>query len=102
MEQLLGTSLPVFIGMTVVLFGGATLTDQAVANGWQPASRVVPYGLLLTVGNRFLVFALCDGELLSITGFIVAAIVLIAIGLVAHRLIQARKIWTIENSATPG
>ncbi len=104
MEQLLGTSLPVFIGMTVILFGGAaSLTGQAVANGWQPASRVVPYGLLLTVGNRFLVFALFDGELLSISGFIAAAIVLIAIGLVAHRLIQARKMvsqypWLYESA----
>ena len=32
MEQLLGVSLPVFLGLTVVLFGGAAfMTGQAVA-----------------------------------------------------------------------
>jgi hypothetical protein len=38
MESLLGTTLPVFIGMTVFVMGfAAFMTGQALANTWQPA-----------------------------------------------------------------
>jgi hypothetical protein len=44
MESLLGTTLPVFIGMTVFVMGfAAFMTGQALANTWQPAwKRALP------------------------------------------------------------
>ncbi len=104
MEQLLGTTVPVFIGMTFMLFGfAAFMTGQALANGWQPVWKAVPYGLLMGVGNRFLVFALFDGALLSFSGLVIASAVLVAMTAASHRLIQARKMvsqypWLYESA----
>ncbi len=103
MEQLLGTSIPVFLFMTVVLFGfAAFMTGQALANTWQPVWKVVPYGFLLAVGDRFLIFALFEGELLSASGFVIDAMVLVALTAVSYRLIQVRKMvsqypWLYES-----
>ena len=103
MDQLLGTSVPVFIGMTVLLFGfAAFMTGQALANTWQPVWKVAPYGILLAVGDRFLIFALFEGELLSASGFIVDAMVLVALTAVSFRLVQVRKMasqypWLYES-----
>ena len=108
MNELLGTSMPVFIGMTVMLFGfAAFMTGQALANTWQPVWKVVPYGVLLAVGDRFLIFALFDGQLLSITGFIADALVLVALTAVSYRLVQARKMvsqypWLYESAGLFG
>jgi hypothetical protein len=104
MDQLLGTTVPVFIGMTFVLFGfAAFMTGQALANGWQPVWKAVPYGIMMGVGNRFLVFALFDGELLSFSGLVIAAAVLVAMTAASHRMIQARKMvsqypWLYESA----
>lgn len=108
MEQLLGTTIPVFFGMTVMLFGfAAFMTGQALANGWQPVWKAVPYGILMGVGNRFLVFALFEGELLSLSGLIVASAVLVAMTAASYRLIQARKMvsqypWLYESAGLFG
>ena len=108
MDTLLGTSLPVFIGMTLLLFGfAAFMTGQALANTWQPIRKAVPYGVLMAIGNRFLVFALYDGDLLSLSGFLVAALVLVALTAVFHRLVQARKMvsqypWLYESAGLFG
>ena len=104
MEQMLGTSIPVFIGMTVGLFGfAAYMTGQALANTWQPAWKVVPYGVLLALGDRFLIFALFEGELLSLTGVVVDAMVLIVMTALAYRVVQVRKMvsqypWLYESA----
>ena len=53
MEFILGESWPVFVGLTVCLFGGASfLMGQALGETWRPAWQNVTYGLLLTVGER--------------------------------------------------
>ena len=108
METLLGTTVPVFFGMTVVLFGfAAFMTGQALANGWQPVWKAVPYGILMGVGNRFLVFALFQGELLSLSGLVIASAVLVAMTAASYRLIQARKMvsqypWLYESAGLFG
>ncbi len=90
--SLLGTSMPVFVGLTVVVIGfAAFMTGQALANTWKPAWHAVIYGLLLGLADRFLTFALFDGELLSASGYLIDAAVLIVITLFAYRLTQARK-----------
>ncbi len=104
MEQLLGTTVPVFIFMTVILFGfAAYMTGQALANTWQPVWKVAPYGVLLALGDRFLIFALFEGELLSVSGLVIDAMVLVAMTATSYRLIQARKMvsqypWLYESA----
>jgi hypothetical protein len=103
MEALLGTTLPVFIGLTVILVGGAAvLTGQAVAATWRPAWQVVLSCIGLGLADRFLVYALFDGELLSLTGFLIDTAVLTVIGLVAYRLTRVKKMvsqypWKYER-----
>src|SRR5688500_12782031 len=104
MEALLGVSVPVFIGLTVVLFGGAAfMTGQAMANAWRPVGKVVLYALLLGVGNRFLVFALFGGPLLSIVGYVIDTAILMLFALAGYRVTKVRKMvcqypWLYERS----
>ncbi len=87
METLLGTTLPVFIGLNVVLFGGsAIMTGRALAATWRPIWLAVPYCMLLGLGCRFLTFALFEGELLSIPGYVISSLVLLLLCLLANRL----------------
>jgi len=107
-EGALGTTLPVFIGLTLVLFGGAAfLTGQALASGWQQAWKAVPYALLLGVGDRFLTYAMFEGELLTLSGYLIHSAVLLAICLLAYRLTKARKMvsqypWLYERDGLFG
>jgi branched-chain amino acid transport system ATP-binding protein len=52
---------------------------------------VVPYGLLMAVGNRLLSFMLFGAPLLSVTGYAAAALVLMALAALSHRLTFVRK-----------
>ncbi len=89
---LLGTSMPVFLGLTVVVIGfAAFMTGQALANTWKPVWHAVIYSILLGLVDRFLTYALFDGELLSASGYLIDTAVLIVITLFAYRLTQARK-----------
>ena len=92
MEALLGTTPGVSFTMTVVVMGfAAFMTGQALAGTWKSMRQVVVYCLLLGLGDRFLIFSLFEGELLSFSGYLIDSAVLVAIGLFAHRLTQARK-----------
>ena len=108
MESVLGTSVAVFLGVTVVVMGfTAFVTGQAVAGIWQPPWQAAAYAVLLAFGARFLIFALFEGELLSLSGFLADAAVLVAIALVAHRLGFVRKMvaqypWLYERSGPFG
>ena len=60
------------------------------------------FGLALV--NRFLVYALFEGELLSLSGFIIDFIVLAALALIAHRLTMVHKMvaqypWRYERES---
>lgn len=104
MESILGTTVGVFIIVTVVVIGfAAYMTGQALANTWKPMWQVVVYSILLGFADRFLTFALFEGQLLSITGYLIDTSVLIAISLFAYRLNQARKMvsqypWLYKRS----
>jgi len=92
MALLAGESLGVFVGVTVCVIGfAAYMTGQAVANTWKPAWHAVAYALLLALVDRFLVYALFEGRLLSPLGYVIDSSVLIAIALAAFRMAQARK-----------
>ena len=105
MQALVGTSLGVFIGLTVILIGGAAImTGRALADGWKPAWQVVAACFGLALADRFLVYALFGGELLSLSGFIVDFALLTALGLIAHRLTMVHKMiaqypWRYERAS---
>ncbi len=104
MQAILGTSLPVFITVTVIVMGiGAYMTGQAVAGTWRPVWQVVFYTLLIGLTDRFLTFALFEGELLSPTGFIVDTAVLMGISVSAYRITRVAKMvsqypWLYERA----
>ncbi len=108
MEALLGTTPGVSFGMTVVVMGFvAFMTGQALASTWKPVWQVVLYCLLLGLGDRFLIFSLFQGELLSLSGYLIDSAVLVAISLFAYRLTRARKMvsqypWIYERAGLLG
>ena len=108
MEELLGARLGVFVGMAVLLFGGASvMTGQALASTWRPLWHMIAYGLLLAIGDRLLVFMLFEAPLLSPSGYAVAAVVLTGLGVTAHRVTFARKMvgqypWLYERQGLFG
>jgi len=85
-------SIPVFIGLTLVLFGGcAFMTGQALASTWRPWWQALPYGVMLGTVDRFLGYALFNGDLLSWPGAALDSGVLVAIALTAYRRTLARR-----------
>ncbi len=108
MEAITGTSLPVFIGMTLGIMGfTAFMTGQALANTWRPLWQAVLYSFLLGLADRFLTWGLFEGELLSLSGYLFDSLVLTAISLTAFRLTRARKMvtqypWLYERSGLFG
>jgi uncharacterized membrane protein HdeD (DUF308 family) len=108
MQELTGTPLAVFIGVTLIMFGGAAfVTGRAIADTWRPAWQNIMYGVLLGVADRLLGFLLFGGELLSLTGYVLDTAVLIAITLVAHRATLAHKManqypWLYERAGLFG
>lgn len=91
MEALIGTSIPVFIGITVALSGfAAFMTGQALAATWKPAWQVVIYSGLLGLLDRFLTWALFQGELLSVSGYLIDTLVILVIALVGFRFTTVR------------
>ena len=95
MQDIVGTTWPVFIGVTVILMGGASyMTGQALAGRWRPEWQILPYGALLGLADRFLVYALFDGELLSLSGYVVDTGLIGLIAFAAYRKTRARKMVT--------
>jgi hypothetical protein len=88
---LLGASPGTFLGLTLLLFGAAALaTGRALARRWRPAWQTLPYAVLLGLADRFLLYALYDGDLLSASGTLIAAAILLVLALLAHRITLVR------------
>ena len=85
-------NVAVFICLTVVLMGGAGfLAGQALARTWRPVWQVFLYCALMGCADRFLVYALFDGELLSIPGYLIYTAAILALGVVAYRSTRAAR-----------
>jgi hypothetical protein len=103
MEGLLGTSIGVFVGLTVIIAGGAAImTGRALADGWKAPWVVVFACFGLTLADRFLVYALFEGDLLSPSGFLIDFVILTALALLAYRVTLVRKMasqypWRYER-----
>jgi hypothetical protein len=99
----LGTSLPVFIGVTLVLMCGcAILMGRALAASWRPARHALPYGLLLAAADRFLIYVLFDGDITSVGGAIVDTYCILFSALITYRLTLASQMvrqypWLYER-----
>ncbi|MCE9648524.1 MAG: hypothetical protein K8R18_02765 [Parvibaculum sp.] len=91
-ELVFGTTPFVSLGITLILGGGcAVMTGRALALNWRPDWQFVAYGFLLAIADRFLVFALFQGELFSLSGYLADALALIVIAAVAFRVTRARQ-----------
>lgn len=87
MTEILGSSLGVFIGLTIVLAGGCGfMMGQAIAATWRPYWNVVPYSLLLAATERFLAYALFQEQLLAIIPYLVSAAVVLGLATLGFRL----------------
>lgn len=87
-----GSVVP-FLLLTLAAGGGAAWrTGQAVAERWGALWPVAAYTLLIAAAVRFLHYALFGAELLSLPSYLVDAAILIAIGLLAHRIRRTRHI----------
>ncbi|MCW5699108.1 MAG: hypothetical protein KIT00_04645 [Rhodospirillales bacterium] len=91
MQDLLGTSIGVYIIVVVVIMGfAAFMTGQATARNWKPIGQLVFATVLLGCASRFLVFALYEGKLFSLSGYIIDFVVLMLIGGFAYFFTRAR------------
>jgi len=103
MSGFFGGNPAVFGIFTVVIMGGAGfLTGQAIASTWRPWWQAVAYSLLLGVTDRFLVFSLFEGALLSVPGLILDTAAITVICLIGYRVTRVSKIagqypWLYER-----
>ena len=108
MNALIGTSWPVFIGVTLVLFcGAAFMMGQAIASTWRPVWQNVIYGALLGLADQFLIFALFQGELFAPVPYLVHTAFIIGSALLAYRITRAHKMvaqypWIYERAGLFG
>ena len=91
-RAILGTSYPVFIGVTLIFMCGcAILMGRALARAWRPARYAVPYALMLGLADRFLIYALFGGDWHSLTGFVIDTYFILLAALVSYRLTLATQ-----------
>lgn len=108
MTDILGGASGSFFGMTVGLFGfAALLTGRAMAETWRPGWQIMPAALLLAAADRFLLYALFEGKLLSFGGFLVAAALLALIMTASYYHARAGRMvqqypWLYERSGPFG
>lgn len=106
--DVIGGSLSVFIGVTLILFGGAAfMMGQALGETWRPVWQVLVYTCLLGVADRLLGFLLFSRSLLSVPGYLFDTAILVAITLVAYRLTRVNKMvhqypWLYERAGLFG
>jgi hypothetical protein len=97
MESLLGVSLPIFVGITLILMGGgAIMVGQAIAATWRPFWQVVFYCILLGFSARFLSLSLFYGDPFFripdwAYGTVIDSVVLVIYGLLAYRITRVGR-----------
>jgi hypothetical protein len=108
LKDLVGGGWASFLVLTILVFGfAAAMTGRALASNWRSPWQVFAYAVLLAAADRFLLYALFGGVLLSAGGFILAALILFAIAIAAYRLIQVRRMvtqypWLFERAGPFG
>ncbi len=89
-QGLFGTTPGVSFAVTLVFMGGcALMAGRSLANLWRPWWAVIPYMALLALADRFLIYALFGGELLSATGYVLDALLLTAVAILSYLAARA-------------
>lgn len=105
MNEILGASPAVFVGLTLVLAGGAAaMAGRAVGDSWKPAWAVVAAAFGLALADRFLIFALFGGDLLSLWGLLLHFAILAGIGLLSWQVTRVGRMvaqypWRYERAS---
>jgi hypothetical protein len=87
MGSILGHDFSVFFFFTIWFMGGASfLMGRAIAKTWRSGWWVCFYSCGLGVVDRFLVYALFQGELLAVFQYVLDTSIIFIIGLMAYRL----------------
>jgi uncharacterized protein DUF6867 len=87
--------LRVFLGLTVILGGGAAfLAGRGLARSWKPFWRIFFYMALLAAAVRFFHHALFDGRLLSLYYYLVAYVVLLGAATLGFRSMRTTQMVT--------
>ncbi len=82
-----GVGILVSMFLTVAAIGGAALlTGRALALTWRPGWQVILSCLGLGAVDRFFVFALFNGPLTSVSGYVLDTLVILAIGMFSYRV----------------
>ena len=98
----------VFLLFTVAFMGGAGyLTGQAIASTWRSVWQLTAYSLVLAAFDRFLIYALFNGQLLSLSGYVIDCFVIMLIAFLGFRRTQARIMvrqypWLYERKGLLG
>jgi hypothetical protein len=93
-----------FLILTVIMGGGAAfMAGRSLANGWRSIGRLLLFMVPFTVGVRFLHFALFQGQLTSLSHFIIHGIIVSAFALLGYRLRRTQQMttqypWLYERS----
>ncbi|SLN44814.1 DUF6867 family protein [Oceanibacterium hippocampi] len=108
MEDILGTSVAVWVGLTLFLFGGAAyMSGRALAVTWRPFWQAVPYMLMLGLARQFLSFALFQGPLLHLVSYVISTAVLFVICYLSftfnrNEMMARQYPWLYERSGLIG
>jgi hypothetical protein len=100
---ILGTTFPVFIGVTLILMCGCAMAmGRGLARAWRPARHALPYGLLLGLADRFLIYALFGGDILSVSGLLIDTYCILMTALLTYRFTLAEQMvrqypWLYER-----
>jgi branched-chain amino acid transport system ATP-binding protein len=100
--------LLIFLLFTIVFMGGAGfLTGQAIASTWRSVWQLAAYGLILAAFDRFLIYALFEGQLLSLSGYVIDCFVIMLIAFLGFKRTRARIMvkqypWLYERKGLIG
>ena len=88
----LGDTLLNVLLFNLALVGPASFAmGNAMAATWRPWRRIILYSAFLSAALRFLDYALANGELWSVAGFLLGWAVQLAFSAFAYRLTRARQ-----------
>lgn len=107
MGAFIGTTLPAYVGLLLLFGFAAFLAGQAAARQWRSPLQALGYATLLALAARFLIYALFEGRLFSVTGFATDLVLLSTVALVAHRVTHVRCLlvqypWLYERAGPLG
>ncbi len=98
----------IFLLFTTIFMGGAGyLTGQAIAITWRSVWQLIAYSLILGGFDRFLVYALFSGQLLSLSGYVIDSSIILFVALIGFKQTRARIMvtqypWLYERKGLMG